>query len=238
MNFDQINRTILFCVIIALIFSIFPLLVYYYNFKEASLSKDLSDWGNFGSYLSGTSGTLLSFFAVIFSLISLYFTLRIAKQLHDDETRFNKEQTLLTLQLQQRQNIPYPYLNLSKHDHITIIEIQNMGLGPLVINNWKVVYQKTQNFNNFLELLESKCAKGENEIDIRYNSASEHVIAPNSSKELLVLVPSEKIADNTTKRKKQNQMRKILSECEIEFDYQDIFSNKGTYRRSLDFLTP
>jgi hypothetical protein len=54
--------------------STLPLVLYFYNF-HGNLSKDQSDWSNLGSFLSGTSGTILSTCNMLALIYTLYVTI-------------------------------------------------------------------------------------------------------------------------------------------------------------------
>lgn len=62
--------------------ALFPALFYFYNFHE-SLSKNQSDWASFGSYLSGTSGTILSTASIFALIYTLYATLKNNEKTHE-----------------------------------------------------------------------------------------------------------------------------------------------------------
>ncbi|OIX91525.1 hypothetical protein BFS14_22765 [Serratia fonticola] len=54
--------------------SIFCLGYYFYNFHHMSISNKTSDWSNFGSYVAGTVGPLLSLVSVLFIIRSINAT--------------------------------------------------------------------------------------------------------------------------------------------------------------------
>ena len=155
------------------------------NFKNFGISKTSSDWADFGSFVGGISGTLLTFFASIFSLISIYFTVKTSEQIQKNEFNFNNGQTQRNLEILYMQNKPYPYLHLETYIDSTVITLQNMGLGPLIINHWELLYlDEGKRFSNFKILLKSVFDNQIQQFEIGTNSAYNHVLSPNSNKEL------------------------------------------------------
>lgn len=218
----------------ALLFSLIPILKYYIHFKEFPLSDKPGDWGAFGDYIGGISGTLLNFFAVTFSLISIYLTTRVAKQIQDNEFRFNEIQSKNQLDILFLQNKPYPYLDLAMyHDQISII-IQNMGLGPLIITKWKISYLDKEEYSSFNSFFDSKLKIKSIDTTIRLNSAPAHILAPNKEKELLWVKPSASKNENFLLA--HNEIRNLLKDTEITIEYEDIFKNQFVFKKKLNFF--
>jgi len=61
---NKTGRYIFFFALFAVIMSLIPIITYYQFFKDCEISQYPSDWVAFGSFISGTSGIILSFFAV------------------------------------------------------------------------------------------------------------------------------------------------------------------------------
>jgi len=80
-----------FIIIIIIIFTttIIPVAIYYYNFKSLEISSSPNDWASFGGYVSGVIGTIFTLLAVIFSLISIYITIKIAENIQKREEKIN-----------------------------------------------------------------------------------------------------------------------------------------------------
>jgi len=228
-------KRILILLTIVVLISLIPLLFYYIKFKEYEISNSPTDWADFSTYLSGTTGVLLSFFAVTFALISIYFTTRIAKYIQIKDLEFNTKQKELELKLTYSQNKPYPYLDLAKLPNKTSITLQNMGLGTLIIRKIQIRYNEAENFDSFRHLFLSKLTDVNTEcINIEMNTAPNHVLGPNTDKFLLKIAPSAD--ENEDFKNYQLMCRNILKDCEVLLEYEDIFENKFEYKKELSFL--
>jgi hypothetical protein len=240
-NFKNYGTMIIVVAIIALIVSLIPLFSYYLAFKDFEISERPADWSSFGSYLSGSVGVLLSFFAVVFTLISIYFTTRIAKYIQDKDFDFRTKQAGKELQITYSQSKPFPYIDLQRLPKLTTITIQNMGLGPLNITEISIVYKKVETFANVNHLFENKLNILTKGTQIIYNSAPTHILAPNSSKSILQINPikeNNEINENNENFKLiQSECRNILKDCEVFLSYEDIFGNKFEYNKELSFLS-
>lgn len=242
-NFKNFNSFIIVVAIIALTVSLIPLISYYLAFKDLEVSNQPEDWSSFGSYLSGSVGVLLSFFAVVFALISIYFTTRIAKYIQDNDFDFRTKQAEKELKIIHTQSKPFPYIDLQRLPKKTTITIQNMGLGPLNITKISIVYNKTEEFTSIRQLFDNKLPNGNNlteGIQITYNSAPTHILSPNSSKSILQINPrtenNEQNENNENFRYVQSACRSILKDCEVILSCEDIFGNKSEYKKELSFL--
>lgn len=234
MDTKPILRIIIWAAIISFLISLIPVAIYWCHFKHLPISDKPGDWGAFGDFVGGISGTFLTFLAVLFSLTSLYFTSSVSKQIQDNEFKFNKEQSKKQLETLHQQNKPFPFLHLSKYNKRTAVIIQNMGLGPLIIKNWKVVYDGQSDFKSFRHLFEKMFLNSQRHTIVEYNSSPEHVLAPNTQKRLLRVKPDGEA--NGDFEKDHKELRAILNKVEVFIDYEDIFGNKFELRKRLDFF--
>ena len=232
MNKGLTLKKILLIGLLALVVSLIPVGIYWCEFKGRLFSTKPGDWGVFGDFVGGISGTVLSFFAVLFSLTSIYFTGKIAERVQEGEFKFNEEQANTQLKTLHQQNKPYPFIHLSKYKNLTAVTIQNMGLGPLIITRWEVLH-RTRSFKSFRHLFHTTFNKQSEDIELRWNSAPQHILAPNSQKRLLKISPG-----TNTKEAFQlyhSELRNILKDCEISMNYEDVFGNKFKLTKKLDF---
>ena len=227
-------KTICLVIIIFLIIAFIPVAIYWYKFKNLTVSSNINDWALFGNYVGGISGTLLTFFAVIFSLTTIYFTAKISKQIQDNEFAFNEKQSNEQLKTLHQQSKPYPYLHLSKYNKLTAVTIQNMGLGPLIITSWNITYDGIENYRSFRHLLVKKYLAKPESVEVSYNSAPQHILAPNTHKRLLKIKPSGRAEENF--EKDHSDLRKLLEKSEVFINYEDIFGNKFQMQKKLDFF--
>lgn len=235
LDLKRISLYITILLIFVILIALTPLLLYYGKFKEYEVSDIPSDWSDFSIYISGTTGVLLSFFAVTFALISIYFTTRIAKFIQTRDFEFNEKQKKLELKLTHTQNKPYPYLDLANHPKKTLIIMQNMGLGTLIVSKIKVIYKGNEEFNSFRQLFEVKLnVENTDDIKIKTNTAPNHVLGPNAEKSLLKITPESVL--NESFESKQLACRNLLKDCNVLLEYEDIFGNKFNYSKELSFL--
>jgi hypothetical protein len=111
-----------------------------------------------------------------------------------------------------------------------------MGLGPLIINKWFIKDSNENIYLNFLDLIVNNIYKGENKIDvdITYNTAPYHILAPNKEKELLNI--SKPMENSRYFEESQLKIRQGLKDFEVFFECENIFSEKFTYNMRLDFF--
>ncbi len=235
LELKKISASIIFLSLIAILISLIPLVIYYINFKEFEVSKIPSEWAQFGSYISGTTGVLLSFFAVIFALTSIYFSMKIAKYIQSKEFDFNIKQSELQIKLIHSQNKPFPCFDLTKLPNKTSIIMQNMGLGTLVVNKIVIRYNENEDYDTFENLFNDKLLIEKYESSLIYmNTAPNHVLAPNGKISLLKIRPQKE--ENESFSDIQSKCRRILKNCQIILDCEDIFKNKITHTEELRFF--
>lgn len=215
-------------VVIVILFASIPLIIYLKSFKGRLIPENPDEWGSLGSYLSGTSGLIFSFFAVVFSLISIYVSATISRKIQKDS-----EVLIMT------QNKPYPYINLIKFPENTSIEIQNMGLGPMIVNDIRIFYGNNT-YTNFRDLLYPVL----NELDIHdvritYDTAPDYVIPTQGSKQLLhisIKTPKYNANRNESARILIRTISTVIKDYTISFRYADTFNNWSTYSKTLTFF--
>lgn len=122
---------------------VFLLLVfgfYICNFKGFKISDNPGDWGQFGDYIGG----LLNPFISLLNLIILtYLSLRLVK--NDDE---RNKWTLMELAR------PYGDITFEKDRGQLYIRISNLGLGPMIVKDIKIIHKDGHIFSNFDHLVE------------------------------------------------------------------------------------
>ena len=235
LDLKQINNYILRLIALVLVISLVPLLIYLINFKDYDVSTTPSDWSKVSTFISGTTGVLLSFFAVIFALISLLITTIVAKSIQTKDFEFNQKQKELELKITHSQNKPYPYLDLTNYPNKTSITLQNMGLGTLVVSKTIIRYNSNEDFKSFRRLFKEKLEIDNiRDLKINMNTAPNHVLGPNTEKSLLEITPIT--SENKNSKQNQQIFRDLLKDCEIIMKYEDIFENKFEYRKELSFL--
>jgi uncharacterized membrane protein len=223
-NSEAIRRFVLIIIILILLFTIFPIIIYAYTF-DGNLSDSQTVWGAFGDYFGGIIGTLFNLIAVIFSLISIYITLKIATRLHENEQKFNIEsveretqRSMREIELIYKQNKPFPHVDINRNETNSEIIISNQGPGTLIIKNWCVLYEDKL-YKSYGDLLDKKFKNG---ILFGHETSSKLIIATGSSKDLLDIEASE--VKNT---KQQLELcNQLLIKSKIKIEYEDIFENK------------
>lgn len=228
-----------FLTLICLI-SLIPLLKYYCNFKDNEVSTKVSDWGAYGDYLSGTVGVLLSFFATTLSLISIYLTVRITKQIQENEFAHIEKLNKDNLQLTYAQNKPFPYFDLTKLPNESKIELQNMGTGPLIVTKIFINYENNgtpETYNNFKELFQDhKLRHNNTSINFIVNTAPTYILSSDKSKILFKLQLRNEDNRNEDFNTLNRNCLQILAKCKIIIKYEDLFRNTFSEEKSLSFF--
>lgn len=234
-DLKQIKNYIIWLIILVLIFSFIPLLIYSIKFKDYEISNTPSDWSEFSTFLSGTTGILLSFFALILALFSLFITAIIAKSIHTKDFEYNLKQKELELRITHSQNKPYPFLDLTNYPNKTSIVLQNMGLGTLIVSKITIRYNSNEEFKSFSDLFSKKLKSNSSAgLKINVNTSPNHVLGPNAKKSLLNIKSST--SENEKPEIEHKKYRDLLMACEIIMECNDIFENKFEYNKELSFL--
>lgn len=84
MTNKNVTRNIIIVLVITLLIILMTVLLYVVNFMEYSVSKDGTDWANFGSYIGGVLSPLISLISLI---VLTYITYLISK--NDNVANFN-----------------------------------------------------------------------------------------------------------------------------------------------------
>ncbi len=240
-NRKEIKKFLNLVIVITLVFMLVPVLIYILNFKGENISDSSADWGTFGDYIGGIAGTFLNLIAALFSLVSVYITLRIATRIHESEQRFNedniereKERFEKEIELTIKQNKPYLYVDLKRLPDETKINLSNYGIGPLIIKEIKIFHGE-KNYSYLYEVIESNLDQDQIKNCLIFHNTNPHyIIAPNSSKKILHIYPENKLDNNFINS--QKKCRSFLKDCEITIKYEDIFENEDTYKFNLSFL--
>jgi hypothetical protein len=95
--------------------TVVPLVFYFDAFRYAPVSSVPGDWGNFGQYVDGTVGTLLS-------VVNIAVIIYMAIAVHRLETK--REHDMVR---------PFAYINAGDYEDDVYVKIQNLGLGPMII---------------------------------------------------------------------------------------------------------
>ena len=248
-NKKEIKLFVKIVIVVSLVTIIIPLFAYIYNFKDIEISSSSSDWGTFGDYIGGIVGTFFSLIAALFSLASIYITLRIAIRLQKYEDKKNSENIIREnerndkekerfekeIELAVKQNIPLPFLHMTKSPNKTEIILCNYGIGPLLLKEWYLEYDGTT-YTNFDILLSAKVKTtiNYNEVEFLNNTSPEHVLSPEGTRVLFSI--KSKLPFSKDFMDFQYDCRDIFQDTKIHFVYEDIFENRKDYLRNLRFL--
>ena len=237
-NSKKIKSFVWITISITLILIIVPL-IFYFSVFHYSLSEDTTDWGSFGDFFGGIIGTFLNLVATIFSLISIYVTLKIASRIHESEQEFShenlnreKERFEKEIELVHLQNKPYLFVDLNISNEMSEVIITNHGTGTLIITEWSLEYNG-EIFSNFRKLFEQKIDNFDNHYSytLRTNHDIKIILSPGANKCLVEIKPINNI-DNYFNIFKES-CNNILDNAIIKFTYEDIFGNEENYYEGL-----
>ncbi len=193
----------------ALVFIIVTTYAYYYNFNRNGLSKDPAIWGQFGDYFGGI---LNPFISILNLIILTYLSIRLVK----DEDNRNK----WTLQELAR---PLGSINMLKKDSSLQIELQNCGLGPLVIDNMQILKDGNLISKTFMEIIFA-C---KNEVKYNYHFFSffeDNTILAKDEKLMLMKIKGDKHNPDFITFK--NIIVDKLEDMIVIISYSDMYNRK------------
>jgi hypothetical protein len=213
MNGNKLTITLLtFGIFLLLTIVIFYLL----KFGSLNLSDELNDWVNFSNYFSGILNPIYTLLNLI---IFAYLSFQLIK-IEDTRNRW-------TLQ-----ELARPFGNLHYENTYDSIEIriENIGLGPLILTNFRVFKDSNKPYKNFYELV-NYIADKENvshEIDMKINfyviNGDSGAIAKDKSISIFKLYFLD---DNQIENRQFiDLMRKELNKYTICFTCNDMYGRK------------
>lgn len=193
----------------ALLFVIVTTYSYYYNFSQNGLSKDPEVWAQFGDYFGGILNPFISLLNLI---ILTYLSIRLVKD-EDDRNKW-------TLQELAR---PLGSINMFKNDSSLHIELQNCGLGPMVINNFEIIQDGRLISKNFMEIVYA------HENDVKYNYrffsfSDDNAILAKDEKLTLMRIKGDK--DNPIFKLFKSKIVDSLKDMTVIIYYSDMYDRK------------
>lgn len=198
------NNTLLAILWISSFFAILLIMIpYIINFYNNGISTDPEIWGQFGDYIGGLLNPVLSLINLI---VLTYLSIRLVKN-EDDRNKW-------TLQELTR---PYgDFVFFNSLEKLTI-KFHNYGLGPLIINNIRIIDSSGNEIKSFNEIME----RFENETLYNYTilSYTNNHIAIGKEDEVVLfeIVPIKN--DNSELK----EFLTILKEFTIEISYSDMY---------------
>jgi hypothetical protein len=206
---------------------------------NANLSESQTVWGAFGDYIGGILGTFFNLLAIVFSIVSIYITLKIAERIHEiesknitDNIQREKEKNEKEIELIQKQNKPFPHLDYNKYPTRLDIILSNQGPGAMIITNWEIICEN-KIYLQFGHLLSSRLSDPQyNKFYVSYERLSKHVISSGSSTRLLEIVKEDKDPIKLFERF-MTESKQIISTCKVKIYYEDIFENKFVSEEDL-----
>jgi len=228
-NKRAINLFITIIMSVVVVLTVGALILYYCFVGKNGISDNPANWGLFGDYFGGVVGAVFSLMALVFSLMSIYVSLQIATRIHANELAFQEKHAAEQKEIIQRQGKPFPYFRLSRRSSELSIKLQNLGLGPLIVNSIRITYCESTQYENFHEFVSAQFPRKDREVQVSlsYGSDPNPILEVSGSKTLLRLrkLDDDINDEKTAYRATQNLLREKLKDCEIELNYRDIFDN-------------
>lgn len=237
-NSKEIKKFVRIIIILTTIFITVPIIFYFFNF-HGTLSDDHTKWGTFGDYIGGIVGTLFNLIAVLFSIISIYITLKIATRIHENEQKFNQENIVREadrfqkeIELTHKQNKPFPHLHLTKFGEETKIMLCNYGTGPMIVKKLNVSYNGIT-YSDFADLFVKTIPRPKNIycVDFLVNNDEEHII-PSDGEKILFHAKATEI-DVEDFYSFQKAFRTVFKDVILEIKFEDIFENHDERKYKL-----
>ncbi|WP_431243240.1 hypothetical protein ACQ9BO_00580 [Flavobacterium sp. P21] len=214
------NKKFVFWLWISSLFVILISIVFYLiQFSSNKISDDPERWAQFGDYLGGVLGTLVS---ILNFLVFVYLSIRLVT--------IEEERNKWTIKELVR---PYADLVLDKNMWNISITIHNIGLGPMIIKEIKILNSKNEACGSFENILNPNSAIATHKF-LSFTISENHC-AIGKEKELEILNIS---GDNSNQQYisliKKNLAK--LKEHKIEFTYYDMYGKEiDTFTSQLDF---
>ncbi len=216
-NLSNEDKKRMYSVIRIIFISVFivvlsTLLFYFINFN-GGLSNSNSDWGAFGSFLGGLLSTIVGLFNLI---ILAYLTLSI---INIEEKR--NDYTI--------KNLARPLLNINFKDnqHKISISFKNIGLGPLIISDFKIVGEDGMEYKSFRDVIKNfknitPAMKKEIYYDIK--EIHDNCALEQNSNFYIFKVYTAKDVEIESKKILLNIIRENLNKLQLELSYSDIYN--------------
>lgn len=192
--------------IIVAIFLISPYVLYYFNFRNVTLSESSNDWANFGSYISGVLSPTIMFIGL---LISYVFSK-------------NNERTNKTAILRQEMK-EKPLLFISYNDFDTSVKISmtNKGIGTLIISDYYFENNVTkEKFPGIFEVFD----KPKTEFGYFTSNQKDLILMSGESREVF-LIKFEKQEERIEYEEIISEVRLKLKDYTLFVRYTDLYGN-------------
>ncbi|MDR6459060.1 putative membrane protein [Chryseobacterium vietnamense] len=187
--------------------------LYIGNFYNRNLSDNPEEWGQFGDYIGGTINTTIS---ILNLFLLTYLTIKIAKL---EEGRINNTS--------KNSVKPLGLFSFDVSNEFFKIELHNVGLGPLILKEFKI-YDQDKEYEDFKELLDN--------IPLQYyrpkysitKSTSNGTIVRKDDFLNIIDMQIDKDTPGAEYSKKIDSLKIVktkLASCEIKITYADLFGN-------------
>ncbi len=238
-NSRIIKKFVVYASAVSIILTSIPILLYCDNF-DGKFSPNPQDWGIFGDYIGGIIGSFFSLLSVLFSLIGIYITLKIATHIHNVETRNNQEnldreleKSKKEIELLCKQYKPYPHIDYNSSPDFHEVILSNQGPGTLIVTNWHIIHneQKHQTFIDVIisEIIDEKF----DEIFMNWEKLN-HICISSGGQTVLFATLKEKNMECDFAgfiEKCEN----LFFKCEIIIEYEDIFGTNYSLKQKINF---
>lgn len=190
---------------------------YIIKFWSFDISHNPEHWGQFGDFVGGVLNPLISLVNLI---ILSYLSIRLVK---DEDNR--NEWTLKELAR------PYGEVSYIRKQNSVKIKIHNIGLGPMIITEIKIIDNKGKVYPDFEHLREKIIILSEFSFGTASLSDNHHAIGKDETVTLLNLSnDDDDDDDNPSYLNLSIKIRKLLNEYRLEIKYSDM------YKREIDTL--
>ncbi|WP_027388795.1 hypothetical protein [Chryseobacterium gregarium] len=211
-NPQSLIYILLFLVLLMVIFIVG---IYYYKFKDYSVSNDPSMWGVFGDYIGGTLNSIVGIANLI---ILTYITFQLVK-IEDERNNKNYK------------NSVFPAFNLIRSqspDEFKII-IHSFGLGPVLIKSLSVITGEGKKYSSLGNYMSTLPHMNMTEyFEIAGIDLSNSVIPINTESCIITVKLREviKYENRDEAIKNFNDLTNLLQKTKIKINYSDIFDEE------------
>ena len=203
------NRTLLTILWLStLAILLFVIGAYILQFREFEISKNPEQWGQFGDYLGGL---LNPFISIVNLLILTYLSIRLVKN-EDDRNKWTLKELAR----------PYGEYTFIKDKGIIKLFLENIGLGPMIIKELKVILPNGEIKDSFDFIIKEYFQQSESYTFVFFKVTNNRSAIAKDGK-MRILELSGDVVNDRYFKKELNAAILMINSCKIEITYYDMY---------------
>jgi hypothetical protein len=188
--------------------ALLPTAFYVGAFWSRGISDNPADWAQFATYIAGMASPFLS---IVNVLIIVYIA-------------------ALANSINKKQHVPLGNIIVADYENRTSVDIQNAGLGPMIITRLLAVDTQGHEYNTLIGAFKGS---GIQTWTSFLEEVEGRIIPPNEKLNLIEM----KYVTNNVDSKAREIIRNVLKEIKVTVTYTDLYRDeKYSISRKLDFF--